>query len=118
MSKLAVASTIAGVVVVFVGANVAITAIQSLATVRYWQTQLGQPVPSNGIRLVALGDSSVEGIGASHAMDSYVGRISAYVGQMTGRPVHIANVATGGPITDIVSNQLPRVDLKTADIVI
>jgi len=118
MSKLAVAGAIAGVVVIFVGANVAITSIQSLATVGYWETQLGQPVPPDAIRLVALGDSSVEGIGASQAMDSYVGRISTYVGQKTGRPVHIANVATGGPISDIVSNQLPRVDLKTADIVI
>jgi hypothetical protein len=77
-----------------------------------------QPIAPNAIRLVALGNSSVEGIGASSAMDSYVGRIATYAGEKTGRPVHIANVATGGTITDIVSNQLPKVDLKMADIVV
>src|SRR3989442_5630523 len=77
-----------------------------------------EPAAPNAIRLVALGDSSVEGIGASSAMDSYVGGIASYALDKTGRPVHIANVATGGPITDIVSNQLPKVDLTTADIVV
>jgi hypothetical protein len=32
--------------------------------------------------------------------------------------VHITNAATGGPITDVVSNQLPKVDVKKADIVV
>jgi hypothetical protein len=118
MSKLAVAGTLVGVLVVFVAANVAITGLQALATVRYWETQMSQPIAPNAIRLVALGYSSVEGIGASNAMDSYVGRIATYASEKTGRPVHIANVATGGPITDIVSNQLPKVDLKTVDIVV
>jgi hypothetical protein len=51
-------------------------------------------------------------------MDGYVGRIATYIQQKTGRPVHITNVATGGAITDILQSQLPRVDVKTADIVI
>jgi lysophospholipase L1-like esterase len=110
--------TIIAVVVAFVALNVMITGLQALAAVGYWQTQMREPVAPNAIRLVALGDSSVEGIGASSATDSYVGRIATYAHEKTGRPVHIANVATGGPITDIVSRQLPKVDLKTADIVI
>ena len=113
-----IAAIIVGVIVLFVAVNVGITGLQALATVNYWQTQMREPVAPNAIKLVALGDSSVEGIGASRPLDSYVGRIATYLGEKTGRPVHISNVATGGAITDIVTNQLPKVDLKSADIVI
>jgi len=113
-----VMGAIVGALVVFVAVNVAITGLQALATMGYWQTEMREPAAPNAIRLVALGDSSVEGIGASRPMESYVGRIATYLQQKTGRPVHIENVATGGPITDIVTGQLPKVDPKTADIVI
>ena len=113
-----IVGTIAAALILFVATNVAITARQALATPKFWEDQMHAPVAPNAVRLVALGDSSVEAIGASEPMDGYVGRIATFIEQQTGRPVHIANVASGGSITDIVSNQLTRVDLKTADIVI
>jgi len=113
-----IAGAIAAVLVLFMATNVAITARQALATPKFWEDQMRAPVALNAVRLVALGDSSVEAIGASRPMDGYVGRIAAFIAEKTGRPVHIANVATGGSITDIVANQIPKVDLKTADIVI
>ncbi len=117
-NRAVIIGAIAGALVLFVAVNVAITGLHALATMGYWQNEMREPAAPNAIRLLALGDSSVEGIGASRPMDSYVGRIATYIEQKTGRPVHIANVATGGPITDIVTNQLSKVDPKAADIVI
>ena len=113
-----IVGAIAAVLILLVATNVAITARQALATPKFWDDRMHEPVAPNAVRLVALGDSTVEAIGASQPMDGYVGRIATFIQQKTGRPVHITNVATGGPITDIVQIQLPKVDLKTADIVI
>lgn len=113
-----VIGVVVSVLVVLVIVNVAITGWRALATPGYWRQKMNEPAPANAIRLVALGDSSVEAIGARRPMDGYVGRIATYIEQRTGRPVHIANVSTGGTTADIIQNQLPKVDLKTADLVI
>jgi len=117
-NRWAIVGAIAGVLTLFVAVNVAITGLKALATPEYWQDRMREPVAPNAVRLVALGDSSVEAIGASRPMDGYVGRIATYIEQKTARPVHIANVSTGGTTADIIQNQLPKVDLKTADLVI
>jgi lysophospholipase L1-like esterase len=109
---------VVGVVVAFVAVNVAIAALHAAATPKYWLDRMRAPVAPSAVRLAAVGDSTVEAIGASTPMDGYVGRIAIYIEEKTGRPVHIANVSTGGPITDIVQHQLPLVDVKSADIVI
>lgn len=109
---------IAALLVLFAATNVAITARQALATPNFWEDKVNEPVAPNAVRLVALGDSTVQAIGASRPMDGYVGRIATFIQQKTGRPVHITNVASGGSITDILKNQLAKVDLKTADIVV
>jgi hypothetical protein len=106
------------VVGVLVGFNVAVAVTRAASTPDYWKARMQEPVAPNAIRLVALGDSSVEAIGASRPMDGYVGRIASYIERRTGRPVHITNVSDGGTTADIVRRQLPQVDLKTADIVI
>jgi lysophospholipase L1-like esterase len=68
---------------------------------------------------VALGDSATQAIGADTAMEGFVGRIATYVQARTGRPVHITNVSVGGATySDVVREQLPKVDLKAADLVI
>lgn len=77
-----------------------------------------EPAAPQALRLVALGDSSVEAIGADQPMDGYVGRIATYLESWMGRPVHIANVSTGGTTRAIIRDHLPRVDLRTADLVI
>lgn len=104
--------------VVFSGVQIW-TAHRNAATFApFWQAAAGAPVPVNAIRLVALGDSAVEAIGAARPMDGFVGRIAADVQAQTGRPVHITNVADGATYAEIVRRQLPKVDLTTADIVI
>jgi len=105
-------------VVLFVAANVALTARRSQTFPKYWQGKMTEPVASNAVRLVALDDSSVEAIGAIRPMDGFVGRIAEYIEARTGRPVHIANVSDGGTTSDIIHNQLPKEDLSAADLVL
>jgi len=109
---------IGGAVLLFIAANVARTALRAASYPAYWQARMREPVPADGIRLVALGDSSVLAVGAGDPMEGYVGRIASYVTEQTGRPVHITNVSSGGTTADVVRNQLPQVDLGAADIVI
>lgn len=86
---------------------------------RYWRALAAQPAPPNALRLVALGDSTVQAIGAARPLDGLVGRAQAYLACTTGRPVHVVNVASGGAtVADVVRDQLPRVDLDTADVVL
>lgn len=110
---------IVGAALLFVIANVARTAIAAATMSGYWQARMREPVAADAFRLVALGDSSAMGVGADRPMDGFVGRIATHVEERTGRPVHITNVSVGGATgADIVRDQLPQVDLRTADLVV
>jgi lysophospholipase L1-like esterase len=105
--------------VLFVGVNVVRTLLIAAGAAHFWEEKAKEPIAANAIRLVALGDSATEAIGADHPLEGFVGRIAHYVQAKTGRPVHITNVSVGGATyADVVQKQLPQVDLKTADIVI
>jgi lysophospholipase L1-like esterase len=105
--------------VLFAGVNVVRALLIAAGTIHFWQEKANEPVASNAIRLVALGDSATQAIGADNPMEGFVGRIASYVQAKIGRPVHIDNVSVGGATySDVVQKQLPKVDLKTADIVI
>lgn len=107
------------VLVFFVGVNVVRTLLIAAGILHFWQEKANEPVEANAIRVVALGDSATQAIGADTAMEGFVGRIATYVQARTGRPVHMVNVSDGGATYhDIVQNQLPKVDLTTADLVI
>lgn len=102
-----------------IGINVALAARKAASFPKYWRDRANQPVPPNAIRLVALGDSIMQAIGATHPEDGIAGRIASYLTAKTGRPVHVTNVAIGGAtVQDIVDQQLPQVDLNQADLVI
>lgn len=98
--------------------GVARTAIRAASLAAYWQARAREPAPPEAFRLVALGDSAVMAVGADDSMAGFVGRIAAYVEQRTGRPVHITNLASGATTAAIVDEQVPRVDLSQADLVI
>jgi acyl-CoA thioesterase I len=86
---------------------------------RYWQALADQPAPPDAIRLVALGDSTMQAIGAARPHEGLVGRTAAYLESLTGRPVHIVNASVGGAtVASVVHDQLPAVDLGAADVVI
>jgi acyl-CoA thioesterase I len=109
---------IVGLAVLFVAGNVLIAAQRAAAVPGHWQKLMRERVQPGDFTLVALGDSSVQGIGADRPEESYVGRIADYIARTTGRKVHVTNVATGGPITDVVTVQLPKVDARSADLVL
>jgi lysophospholipase L1-like esterase len=113
-----VLTLITGAVALFVVSNVVIAARRAVVTRGYWQRRMNEPVRPEDFRLVALGDSSVQAIGADSPIDGYVGRIARYVSVKTGRHVHVTNVSTGGATADVVRDQLPEVDLASADLVI
>lgn len=88
--KVALGVLFAGVLVLGVGvwraARLAVTSPQ------FWQEQAAKPVVPNALRLVALGDSTTQAVGASEPLRGFVGLIAAHVTRQTGRPVHIRNV--------------------------
>ncbi len=103
----------------FVGINILLAARNAATYPKYWQDQAAQPVPTNAIRLVAMGNSIMQAIGAAHPEDGIASRIASYLSAKTGRPVHVTNVSVGGAtIQDILDQQLPQVDLNQADLII
>ena len=103
----------------FIGINVGLTARNASTFPKYWQDKAQEPVAPNAIRLVALGDSAMQAIGATHPEDGIAGRVAGYLHAKTGRPVHVTNVSAGGAtIRDILDRQLPQVDLDQADLIL
>ncbi len=111
--------SLALLLLLFIGINVTLAARNASTFPRYWQDKSAQPVPANAIRLVALGDSTMQAIGAAHPNEGIAGRTASYLQTKTGRPVHVTNVSVGGAtIQDIIDQQLPQVDLSQADLII
>ena len=105
--------------ILYIGISVLLAARRAAAFPKYWQDKASEPVPVDAIRLVAMGDSIMQAIGAYHPEDGIAGRIAQYLHSRTGRPVHISNVSVGGAtIQDILDQQFPQVDLTQADLII
>lgn len=111
--------SLALLLILYIGINVRLATRRAAAFPMYWQDRAIQPVPVDAIRLVALGDSIMQAIGAAHPQEGVAGRIAEYLQSKMDRPVHIANVSGGGAtIRDITERQLPLVDLEQADLII
>ena len=107
------------VVLLFIGINVALAARHARTFPKYWQDKANESVPSDAIRLIALGDSIMQAIGASKPDEGIAGRIAEYLRAKTGRPVHVTNVSVGGAtVEDVITQQLTAVDLNRADLII
>ena len=105
--------------ILYIGINVVLAARNAATFPKYWQDKAAEPIPGNAIRLVAMGDSIMEAIGAAHPEDGIAGRIASYLNTKTGQPVHLTNVSVGGAtIEDILDQQLPQVNLSQADLII
>ncbi len=103
----------------FIGINVVFAARHAASFPKYWQDKANEPVPANAIRLVALGDSIMQAIGAAQPDEGIAGRIANYLHAETGRPVHVTNVSVGGAtVQEIIDHQLSKVDLNQADLII
>lgn len=103
----------------FVGINIALAVRNASTFPKYWRERANEPVASDAIHLVALGDSAMQAIGAAHPEEGIAGRVASYLSLKTGRPVHVTNVSVGGAtVQDIVDHQLSKVDLTQADLII
>ena len=103
----------------YIGINVLLAARRAAGFPKYWQEKAAQPVPADAIRLVAMGDSIMQAIGATDPGAGIAGRTASYLSKKTGQPVHVTNVSVGGAtIREIVDQQLPQVDLNQADLII
>jgi lysophospholipase L1-like esterase len=66
------------------------------------------PSSESPFRYVALGDSTVEGIGATSSATSYVGQIDSRLRERYGY-VELTNLGVGGATSaDVIRDQLPR----------
>jgi CHASE2 domain-containing sensor protein len=75
--------------ILYIGINVLLAAQRAATFPKYWQDRAAQPVPSNAIRLVAMGDSIMQAIGSTHPEEGIAGRIAEYIQSKTGRAVHV-----------------------------
>ena len=108
-----------GTLLVYDGAKVALAVRNAATFPQHWESRAAEPVPPNALRVVALGDSIMQAIGARHPDEGIAGRVAAYLSQKTGRPVHVTNVSVGGAtVRDVIEAQLPRVDLSRADLIL
>ena len=84
----------------------------------YWQKRRSEPAGPDDIRLVALGDSTVQAVGASSPLKGMVGQVAGLIERETGRMVHIDNVSVfGAKAYNVADEQLKRIDAIGADII-
>ena len=78
------------------------------------------PVDSSALKIVVLGDSTAQGIGASSALKGFVGVVSDRIQKDFSKSVQIYNYSVSGAVvSDVLNKQLPIAStLKDADIVI
>nr|WP_280523137.1 SGNH/GDSL hydrolase family protein [Rathayibacter caricis] len=101
------------------GTGVAVTAVRAAGYPAFWRDRANELIPADALRLIALGDSSMVGVGTLDPMNGIAGRVARDLEQQTGRPVHITNLAVSGSTTaQMLREQLPQAPLATADIVI
>lgn len=81
---------------------------------KYWQERAAEPVNKGDFQIVAIGDSTMQAIGASRPEDGVVGRAERLVRERTGKNVHVFNVSvSGAKVAEAVENQLPKItDIK------
>ncbi|MGH3545545.1 MAG: SGNH/GDSL hydrolase family protein [Mycobacteriales bacterium] len=85
----------------------------------YWRDGNGQAPDPAAIHLVTLGDSIMQGIGASRPARGLAGLAAAHIAQRTERPVRLTNLSrTGAKVADVLADQLPLAPLEQADIVL
>lgn len=79
---------------------------QQPVTADWWRARRKTP---GDLFIIALGDSTAQGIGASRPGFSYVGQVVDRMEAYTAAPVHVTNLAVSGATTTLCArDQLPR----------
>jgi hypothetical protein len=89
--------------------GVATVRSRRLAFADYWHTQNHRSLGETGPPWVALGDSTAQGLGASHPSAGYVGQAHVELRRRTGVAWRVINLSCRGALThDVLHGQLPR----------
>lgn len=74
----------------------------------YWDRNNSKPAQPDEILYVALGDSTAQGIGASHPDNGYPGIVREELTRREGKPVRLVNLSkSGAKVKDALAKQLP-----------
>lgn len=85
---------------------------------RWWDDQNQRAAAGTGPLLVAIGDSTAIGIGASSPDRSYVGVLQRSLSERDGTPWRVVNLAlSGARLSDALDRQLPIAAELRADVV-
>lgn len=119
MSLFLFSSLVLVVAIVFVAVRVLLVFRQHKTYARYWGEGNKAVFDNNTLTIVMLGDSIIQGIGASAPKYGLAGLITGYVADETERPVRVLNYSrTGAKVRGVVEVQLPKVSFAEADLVI
>lgn len=73
----------------------------------YWQQNLDRPVQKNDVVVVALGDSTVQGLGAILPQKGFVGKVTKRMDQS--KDISIYNYSrSGAKSAEVLDNQVPQ----------
>lgn len=85
----------------------------------YWRELAKQPVKPGDVRVIALGDSTFQAIGAKKPQRGTVGRVVTYLEDTLAKNVHITNLSVSGArAEDVAHAQLFVADFAEADLVL
>lgn len=77
----------------------------------YWERNNQQAATRGEILYVALGDSTAQGIGATHPDKSYPGVIRQELAEQEGKPVRLVNLSeSGAKVRAVIDTQLPALE--------
>lgn len=107
------------VLVVVVAAEIAIVIGRDHLTTANFEIDFTTEGKQPAIRMAFLGDSLVEGVGASGPRESLAGQVARKVSDQTGRAVDLVGFGVSGAITsEVVRDQLDEVDAGRFDVIV
>lgn len=85
----------------------------------HWRDGNSLQADPDALYLVTLGDSIMQGIGASEPSKGLAGLAATHIRQRAGCEVYLKNLSsTGAQVADVLRDQLPHAPLDQADIVL
>lgn len=94
-----------------------LTSVERFA--KQWDAQNQQAVDASSVVLVALGDSTVQGIGATSTYKGFVGQLTKKVSADQDQPVQVYNFSKSGAVAKyVLEQQLANDKLSQADVIL
>lgn len=87
---------------------------------RYWDNQNTQPINDSSLVIVALGDSTVQAVGATSPHKGFVGQVAGRLGDDTGKSAQIYNFSrSGATAEEVATTQLQHAStFDQADVIL